>query len=195
MSVHSCGIILDALNRFASVILNFKRTFESLGSNCMLHIFSSSPSAICDNVGAFCVHFCLGYFGLLLLFYSCIHPGFEGDICYLGYWVQPYTEEEIRKILDIRCEEEDVNMVEDARELLAKIGSETSLRYAIQLITAASLACQKRKAKVVEIEDISKVYSLFIDVKRSMQFLREYQDQFMYNEVPDIAGDEGMVPE
>ena len=113
----------------------------------------------------------------------------------LGILVQPYTEEEIRKILDIRCEEEDVNMVEDARELLAKIGSETSLRYAIQLITAASLACQKRKAKAVEIEDISKVYSLFIDVKRSMQFLREYQDQFMYNEVTDIGGDEGMVPE
>ena len=117
------------------------------------------------------------------------------EIFVLGILVQPYTEEEIRKILDIRCEEEDVNMVEDARELLAKIGSETSLRYAIQLITAASLACQKRKAKAVEIEDISKVYSLFIDVKRSMQFLREYQDQFMYNEVTDIGGDEGMVPE
>ena len=114
---------------------------------------------------------------------------------YWGFWVQPYTEEEIRKILDIRCEEEDVNMVEDARELLAKIGSETSLRYAIQLITAASLACQRRKAKAVEIEDISKVYSLFLDLKRSMQFLREYQDQFMYNEVTDLGGDEGMVPE
>lgn len=34
----------------------------------------------------------------------------------------PYTEEEIRKILDIRCEEEDVEMSEDARDLLTKIG-------------------------------------------------------------------------
>jgi RuvB-like protein 2 len=34
----------------------------------------------------------------------------------------PYSEEEIRKILDIRCEEEDVEMSEDARDLLTKIG-------------------------------------------------------------------------
>ncbi|XP_038973034.1 ruvB-like 2 isoform X2 [Phoenix dactylifera] len=41
---------------------------------------------------------------------------------------QPYTEEEIRKILDIRCEEEDVEMSMDAKVLLTKIGAETSLR-------------------------------------------------------------------
>ncbi|KAJ7529827.1 hypothetical protein O6H91_15G068300 [Diphasiastrum complanatum] len=106
---------------------------------------------------------------------------------------QPYTEEEIRLILDIRCEEEDVEMSEDAKELLTKIGHETSLRYAIHLITAAALACQKRKGKEVEIEDISRVYSLFIDVKRSTQFLMEYQEQFMFNEVPDQLDDEKMV--
>jgi RuvB-like protein 2 len=97
---------------------------------------------------------------------------------------EPYTEAEIRSILDIRCEEEDVEMSEDARELLTKIGHETSLRYAIHLITAASLACQKRKGTEVEIEDISRVYTLFLDVKRSTQFLIEYQEQFMFNEVP-----------
>ncbi|KAG6541390.1 hypothetical protein Mapa_017168 [Marchantia paleacea] len=98
---------------------------------------------------------------------------------------QPYTEEEIRLILDIRCEEEDVEMTEEARDLLTKIGHETSLRYAIHLITAASLACLKRKGKEVDIEDISRVYSLFVDVKRSTQFLMEYQEQFMFNEVAD----------
>jgi len=43
----------------------------------------------------------------------------------------PYNEKEIRQILEIRCEEEDVEMTEDAKELLTKIGVETSLRYAI----------------------------------------------------------------
>ncbi|KAL3685081.1 hypothetical protein R1sor_003103 [Riccia sorocarpa] len=105
----------------------------------------------------------------------------------------PYSEEEIRMILDIRCEEEDVEMSEDARELLTKIGKETSLRYSIHLITAAALACQKRKGKEVEIEDISRVYSLFVDVKRSTQFLMEYQEQFMFNEVP--GSDEGQMME
>ncbi|XP_038975459.1 ruvB-like 2 [Phoenix dactylifera] len=96
---------------------------------------------------------------------------------------QPYTEEEIRKILDIRCEEEDVEMSMDAKVLLTKIGAETSLRYAINLITAAALACQKRKGKIVEMGDISRVYQLFLDVKRSAQYLMEYQSQYMFNEV------------
>ena len=38
---------------------------------------------------------------------------------------QPYTEEDIRKILDIRCQEEDVEMSEDAKVLLTKIGVDT----------------------------------------------------------------------
>ncbi|KAL3341218.1 hypothetical protein AABB24_025661 [Solanum stoloniferum] len=96
---------------------------------------------------------------------------------------QPYKEEEIRKILDIRCLEEDVEMSEDAKVLLTKIGVNTSLRYAIHLITSAALACQKRKGKAVEVEDITRVYNLFYDVKRSTQYLMEYQSQYMFNEV------------
>ncbi|XP_040383211.1 ruvB-like 2 [Oryza brachyantha] len=106
---------------------------------------------------------------------------------------QPYTEDDIRKILDIRCDEEDVEMSADAKVLLTKIGVETSLRYAIHLITSAALACQKRKGKVVEMEDISRVYQLFLDVKRSTQYLMEYQSQYMFNEVPGEAeGDDAM---
>ncbi|KAM3383380.1 hypothetical protein P3S68_008955 [Capsicum galapagoense] len=96
---------------------------------------------------------------------------------------QPYKEEEIRKILDIRCQEEDVEMSEDARVLLTKIGVNTSLRYAIHLITSAALACQKRKGKVVEVEDITRVYNLCYDVKRSTQYLMEYQSQYMFKEI------------
>jgi RuvB-like protein 2 len=40
-------------------------------------------------------------------------------------------------------------MTDDARDLLTKIGHETSLRYAIQLITAASIVSQQRKATQV----------------------------------------------
>lgn len=129
-------------------------------------------------------------------------------------------------------------MTDDARELLTKIGHETSLRYAIQLITAASIVCQRRKGtevgtnfrsdcqandgsnnrstaafnraqvcwvprvatdcsvvycvcnEQVDVEDISRVYSLFVDVKRSTQFLIEYQEQYMFNEVPGMDEDD-----
>jgi len=101
----------------------------------------------------------------------------------------PYTEKEIKQILHIRCEEEDVEMTDDALTLLTKIGVETSLRYAIHLIIAAALVCAKRKGVEVEVEDIKKVYTLFVDVKRSTQFLMEYQSEFMFSEIQDADAD------
>ncbi|GFY69642.1 ruvB-like 2 [Trichonephila inaurata madagascariensis] len=95
----------------------------------------------------------------------------------------PYDEEETKKILKIRCEEEDVEMNEDALLVLTKIGVETSLRYAIQLITAANLVCQKRKGTEVTIPDVKRVYTLFLDEARSSQYLKEYQEDFMFNEL------------
>lgn len=80
----------------------------------------------------------------------------------------PYNEREIQQILDIRCQEEDVEMTEDAMKLLTKIGKESSLRYSIHLITTANLVSQKRKSAEVDVQDIRKVYSLFVDIKRSV---------------------------
>lgn len=102
----------------------------------------------------------------------------------------PYNEKEIKRILEIRAEEEDVEMSKDSLDLLTKIGTETSLRYAIQMITVASLCCAKRKGNEVGIEDIKRVYSLFVDVKRSTQFLMEYQRDFMFNELIDDEEEE-----
>jgi len=101
----------------------------------------------------------------------------------------PYTEKEVQQILHIRCEEEDVEMAEDALGLLTKIGIETTLRYAIHMIIAAALVCAKRKGVEVEVEDIKRVYSLFVDVKRSTQFLVEYQNEFMFSEIQDADAD------
>ncbi|CAL1279443.1 unnamed protein product [Larinioides sclopetarius] len=95
----------------------------------------------------------------------------------------PYDEDDTKKILKIRCEEEDVEMSDDALLVLTKIGVETSLRYAIQLITAANLVCQKRKGTEVTIADVKRVYTLFLDEARSSQFLNEYQSDFMFNEL------------
>lgn len=99
---------------------------------------------------------------------------------------QPYNEKELKEILSIRCEEEDCQMAEDALLVLTRIASETSLRYAIQLITTASLIARRRKAAEVTIDDVKRVYSLFLDEHRSAQFLKEYQDEFMYNEIGEF---------
>uniref|UniRef100_A0A8C4TK46 RuvB-like helicase n=1 Tax=Erpetoichthys calabaricus TaxID=27687 RepID=A0A8C4TK46_ERPCA len=97
----------------------------------------------------------------------------------------PYNEKETKQILKIRCEEEDVEMSDDAYTVLTRIGLETSLRYSIQLITAANLVCRKRKGTEVQVEDIKRVYSLFLDESRSTQYMKEYQDAFMFNEMSE----------
>ncbi|KAI9358356.1 RuvB-like 2 [Pilaira anomala] len=105
----------------------------------------------------------------------------------------PYEEKEIKEILKIRCQEEDVEMTDDAKDVLTRIGVETSLRYSIHLITAANLVARKRKATAVDVQDIKRVYSLFIDEKRSVQYMKDFQDQYMYNDYNDqMAVDNAM---
>lgn len=96
---------------------------------------------------------------------------------------KPYSGKEISQILEIRCQEEDVELTESAQKTLTKIGQECSLRYAIHLITTANLVAQKRKASEVDKEDIRKVYNLFVDVKRSTTFLKDYEQEFMFSDV------------
>lgn len=69
-----------------------------------------------------------------------------------------YSLEEIVEILKIRTKEEEVNMKNDALEVLSRIGMETSLRYAINLISTANLAARRRKSDVVEVADVRRVY-------------------------------------
>merc|ERR1712100_709147 len=97
-------------------------------------------------------------------------------------YTEPYSTDDIKKILQIRCEEEDVEMTDDALSLLTRIGLDTTLRYAIHMITAAHLVCNKRQGTEVGIEDIKKVYTLFMDLKRSVKMLEDYHQDFMFNE-------------
>merc|ERR1711909_43522 len=85
-------------------------------------------------------------------------------------------------------EEEDTEISDDALTVLTKVGGETSLRYAIQLISVASLVCKKRKGTEISIEDVKRVYSLFLDEQRSCEFLKEYEDDFMFNTTKEPSG-------
>jgi hypothetical protein len=48
-------------------------------------------------------------------------------------------------------------MTEDAKELLTRIARDTSLRYAMHMIMASALVCQKRKGTEVDVQDLKKV--------------------------------------
>jgi RuvB-like protein 2 len=73
-------------------------------------------------------------------------------------------------------------LTENAKVLLSKIAQQTSLRYSIHLISSAQLVATQRKSPNVDVDHIKHVYSLFSDLNRSVQFLTEYQQQFLYSE-------------
>ncbi|XP_054160997.1 ruvB-like 2 [Oppia nitens] len=96
---------------------------------------------------------------------------------------QPYSEKEIKEILKIRCSEEDVDMSDEAMVVLTKIATSSSLRYALQLITTGHLVALKRRSTQVTTDDIKRVYSLFLDERRSEEFLKQYEQQFMFHDM------------
>ena len=96
-----------------------------------------------------------------------------------------YEQDEINEILKIRAQEEEVEVSTNALALLTKIGQETGLRYASNLITTSTLLSQKRKAKQVDVEDVERSFRLFYDPTRSVKFVTEFEQRFI--------GDEGGV--
>jgi RuvB-like protein 2 len=102
----------------------------------------------------------------------------------------PYSKDDMTEIISIRCSEEDVQLTEKAKALLTKIALQTSLRYAIQLISSSDLVAKKRKATKVDMEDIKRVYDMFIDLKRSTEFLKQYQDSMMFHTNEDEMSEE-----
>ena len=96
-----------------------------------------------------------------------------------------YSFDELRGILGVRCTEENVDMADDALELLTRIANETTLRYAIQMITTSYLVAKKRKSKQVQVAHIERCHKLFFDVQRSTKFIIEYQNQFLFHELDE----------
>lgn len=68
-----------------------------------------------------------------------------------------------------------MEMADDARDFLTKLGVQSTLRYAIQLITTSALVAQKRKSSEVELVDVRRVYKMFMDLKRSTEYLKAHQ--------------------
>ena len=95
---------------------------------------------------------------------------------------QAYGEDEIRQILSIRAQEEEVEVTANALELLTKIGKERGLRYASNLITTSTLLSQKRKADKIDQQDVERSYTLFYDPTRSVQFVSDFEKRFISDE-------------
>lgn len=92
---------------------------------------------------------------------------------------KPYTKDEIREVLRIRAREEGVELDEEALEQLTEIGVERSLRYAAQLLTPSRIIAEERGSKNVDAEVVKYAASLFVSVKESSAYLKEYEEKFL----------------
>lgn len=64
---------------------------------------------------------------------------------------RPYSEKDIEDILRIRATEESVNLEADAIAILTKLAGQTSLRYAMQLISTGNVLRERRRGDQVQL--------------------------------------------
>ena len=72
-----------------------------------------------------------------------------------------YSADEIRDVLAIRAKYEQLDIADDALAHPAEIAISTSLRYAIQLLTPASILVEttgKTQLQVADIESVNELY-------------------------------------
>lgn len=92
---------------------------------------------------------------------------------------KPYSKVEIEQIIKLRAATEGLAVEDSAISELSQIGDKTTLRYAIQLLTPAYQNCKVNGRTHITKEDIDDVNALFLDAKRSAQFLSVKNNKFM----------------
>ena len=91
----------------------------------------------------------------------------------------PYALPQVQEILSIRARVEGIAVQNEALAALAKIGEESSLRYAVQLLTPSHILAQTNGRDEVSGEDITEAHALFLDAKRSSHILTEQSDKYL----------------
>lgn len=91
----------------------------------------------------------------------------------------PYDIDSIREILKIRASEEKIKIEETALERLAEIGSKSSMRYAVQLLSLAAQNAKASSKEKVTLEDVERVDELFMDVSEAAEYLRKHEEKLL----------------
>ncbi|QKR00568.1 AAA family ATPase [Metallosphaera tengchongensis] len=92
---------------------------------------------------------------------------------------RPYSKEESKEIISIRAEELDVELDQSALEELTNLSQSESLRYAIQLLEPSLIVAKRAGRNVVKADDVREASRLFVDVKKSVKYVKEYENLFL----------------
>lgn len=91
----------------------------------------------------------------------------------------PYSQSETVQILRIRSQTEGIQINDESLNILGDIGVKTTLRYAVQLLTPASILARINGREAIAPEDVQEINELFFDAKSSAKMLAEQEDKYM----------------
>lgn len=90
-----------------------------------------------------------------------------------------YDPKSIRDILRIRSDEEKVKVEKKALERLTQVGSKSSLRYSVQLLSLAAQNARSMGHEKISVEDVERVNKLFMDIGEAAEHLKKYEEKLM----------------
>ena len=91
----------------------------------------------------------------------------------------PYSLQDIMQIVSIRAKTEGIAIEDEGLAYLSQIGDATSLRYAIQLLSPASIIGAANGRDTIAQGDIDEASKLFLDTKASAKLLTERADKYI----------------
>lgn len=84
-----------------------------------------------------------------------------------------YTADEVKTIVRVRAKTEGLAITEPALEKISEHGVKVSLRYALQLLTPASILARVGGKKEIDVDEVGECEDLFIDARRSARIVDE----------------------
>lgn len=91
----------------------------------------------------------------------------------------PYAADEIRTIISLRARTEGLTISDAALDKVARTGADVSLRYALQLLSPASVLAKVGGRQVIEGVDVDECQDLFLDARRSATILKDQGEGFI----------------
>jgi len=91
----------------------------------------------------------------------------------------PYSREEMHQILKIRAQTEGISIEDEALLQLSETGTNTTLRYAVQLLSPANQLAKVYQNPIIDVKILKEVSELFLDSKQSSKILAEQSSKYI----------------